>query len=106
MRTRTISAAAQKLIQELTTYTYNGKWIPEYMHEPLACYIAEHRPTGDFLHALLCGDLFDAAHRADDKNVQVLPVYVGFLYNHAPMSCYGSREKVKAWLKKSEGGEK
>lgn len=109
MRTRTISAEVQKLIQELANYSYNGERIPQYMHEPLAFYIAEHVPTGDFLHALLCGDLFEAVHRADDKNVRVLPVYAGFLWNFAPQDCLGSKEKVKAWIKvwldKQEGGQ-
>lgn len=98
MRKRIISVEAQKVILDLERYEYLDQRIPEYMHHPLACYIADHTPTGDFLHALLCGDLFRAVNRADDKNILVLPVYAGFLFNYAPYSCYGSKEKVNTWL--------
>lgn len=100
MRKRTISAKADGIVQELLRYSYNHQQIPEYMHEPLACYVADHTPTGDFLHALLCGDLFRAVNRADDKNILLLPVYAGFLFNYAPYDCYGTKAKVEAWLEK------
>lgn len=59
----------------------------------------EHRvPTGGFLRAVLENDLKEACIRADLENIEVIPIYVHWLYNKAPVICWGSPEKVKAWL--------
>ena len=59
----------------------------------------EHRiPTGGFLRAVLENDLKEAVARADDENQHVIPIYVCWLYNEAPSTCWGSPEAVKAWL--------
>jgi hypothetical protein len=71
--------------------------IPGYMHRGLACYISAGRPVGDFMNAVLCNDLKKACNHADENNKHVLWDYVYFLFNHAPMVCWGSVESVQAW---------
>ena len=74
--------------------------IPDYMRDALGRYINDHAPVGDFLTAILENDYHQAIGRADGNNVGNLPAYANFLYNHAPLECHGSKEKVKAWLAK------
>jgi hypothetical protein len=62
-------------------------------------YIDHHIPTGGFLEAVLSNDLKEAVGRADSQNMWLLPVIVAWLYNEAPMTCWGSRERVREWLK-------
>lgn len=72
--------------------------IPEYMHDGIVRYIKDRIKPGHFLTAVICNDLFDAVARADDQNVQALSGYVKFFYNYAPSGCWGSKEKMEAWL--------
>jgi len=57
-----------------------------------------HVPTGGFLEAVLCNDLHGACSQADDDNLPELPNIVKFCYNELRGDCWGSPEKVKAWL--------
>lgn len=61
-------------------------------------YIAARRPTGQFLRAVLSNDLKEAVARADPVSRLRLYELVVFLYNYAPGSCWGSPERVEAWL--------
>jgi hypothetical protein len=72
--------------------------IPEYMHGGLVRYLVNHIAPGDFLGAVLANDLRRACSHADDQNKHLLRNYVQFFYSHAPSTCWGSREKVQAWL--------
>jgi|TARA_Y100000310_G_scaffold309003_1_gene352677 hypothetical protein len=65
-------------------------------------YINNKISGGDFLDAVFSNDLMESFARADEQNRQDMFEIVSYLYNHAPMECWGSREKVKLWLK---GGE-
>ena len=79
--------------------------IPERMRSGLELYVKDHIKPGDFLTAVIQNDLAKATGRADGENMAVLPAYVNYFYNHAPGSCWGSKEKMDAWLKegKNEG---
>lgn len=55
--------------------------------------------TGSFLEAVLSNDLFDACARADQETARDLHEIVKYIFNTLPMDCYGSREKVDAWLR-------
>ena len=68
--------------------------------ESLKRYIEHRIPTGGFLEAVLSNDLKEAIGRADEDNMRVLPEIVGWLYNEAPSSCWGSPQRVKEWLAK------
>lgn len=72
--------------------------IPCHSRAALARYIVERRIPGGFLRAVICNDLRAAVERADDANVVAIPAYVRFLYNYAPSSCWGSKERYEAWL--------
>ncbi len=79
-------------------YTYRGYYIRPQMLAALLRYTEEHCKVGDFLTAVLENNLSEAVGRADDENLANLPAFVSYLYNEAPAPCWGSKEKVKAWL--------
>jgi len=72
--------------------------IPGYMHHALVSYITEGKPTGGFLNAVLCNDLKGACNKADEANQVALYDYVFFLFNDAPVACWGSPERVARWM--------
>ena len=72
--------------------------IPERMRGGIERYINHGVPPGDFLTAVICNDLRDACGRADDENRYLLWDYVLFFHNEAPSSCWGSPEKMRAWI--------
>lgn len=61
-------------------------------------YIEHGIPPGGFLRAVLENDLREAFGRADQYNRECLFEIVGWLYNESPSTCWGSPEKVAAWL--------
>ena len=68
--------------------------------ETLYNYIDEGCPTGGFLNAVLSNNLKESFGRADNFNQEHLHDIVQFLYNEAPGPCWGSPDKVKAWIEK------
>lgn len=56
------------------------------------------RPLGGFLTAVLQGDLFQAANRADSLNGRYLVAIAGWVYNNLPADIYGTVEKVRNHL--------
>lgn len=77
---------------------FNRYCIPAHMVEGLESYINHGIKQGSFLHAILCNDFMKACLQADDRNMKNLPAYANFLHNYAPIGCYGSAEKVAAWM--------
>jgi hypothetical protein len=76
---------------------------PEYLSIPdvietLDAYALDGRPPGDFLIAVLSNDLKEAFGRADTNNAENMHAVLRYCYNHIPAACWGSPEKVKAWL--------
>ena len=61
-------------------------------------YVNQRIPTGSFLRAVICNDLMEACGRADDYNQSMIYLYVKYLYNEAPATCWGSPEKYDAWI--------
>jgi hypothetical protein len=57
-----------------------------------------HCPTGSFLYAVLSNDLKEAVACADAENITTLPEIVCYCYNEIPYNCWGSLDKVQAWL--------
>lgn len=80
-----------------------GVAMPPAIGASLDRYANQHIETGGFLKAVLENDLCEAVCRADEINFQFLPVLVRYVYNELPAPCWGSKEKVAAWLKKSGG---
>lgn len=75
---------------------YTG--LPEHMVDPMRRYIEVKMQPGGFLTSVLANDLMVACATADFTNRGRLFDIVQWLYNEAPSDCWGSPEKVKAWL--------
>jgi hypothetical protein len=75
-----------------------GHFIPDYMMPGLLRYVEHGILPGSFLQAVLRNDFREVVSRADDLNLQNLRAYSVYLYNEAPGACYGSPEKVAAWV--------
>ena len=80
------------------SYQFRQFTISDRMLVRLRAYIEQHARVGEFLTFVLSNNLQDACGHADDENIENLPAYVAYLYNEAPGACWGSPEKVKAWL--------
>jgi hypothetical protein len=80
------------------TYTFYEFHIPEYMEGAIQRYIDHGIPPGGFLSAVICNDLSGACGHADDENRRNIPAFVAYFYNEAPADCWGSREKMAAWI--------
>lgn len=72
--------------------------LPASIIHSLKRYQDGHIETGGFLRAVLENDLKEAVGRADTTNQILLPAIVSHCYNHLRSDCWGSPEKVKAWL--------
>jgi hypothetical protein len=79
--------------------------VPKHLHEGILAYIEGGRRTGGFLEAVISGDLFEAAQRADFICSRVLADIARWFVQYAPASCYGSREVYETWVKKGETRE-
>jgi hypothetical protein len=86
------------LARVLEAYRFKGLCVPSYMHDGLIAYLEEGRRPGEFLMAVLSGELFNAYQCADEDNFRNMAAYVAFLYNHANPASYGTKEKVLKWL--------
>lgn len=76
--------------------------LPLATREGLAGYIEERHHVGHFLTAVLSNDLAEAVNRADRDNGVALFEIVRWLFWNAPSRCWGSREKVRAWLARED----
>lgn len=76
------------------------KDIPDHMMESITFYISHGRPLGGFLEAVFANDLFKAVSKADDVNLEILPIYVCYIYNELPGDCHGNYEIVEDWIMK------
>ena len=72
--------------------------VPGHMRAAITGYVLHRRPVGHFLTALLANDLMAAFARADEANAAAMQRWCRFLYNFTPSPCWGSPEKVRAWL--------
>lgn len=77
---------------------YRNFVVPEHMREGLVSYVERRVMPGDFLRAIIENNLHEAVARADGTNIEQLPAFVNFFYNHAPSPCWGSPASMKAWL--------
>jgi hypothetical protein len=62
-------------------------------------YVEKRVPTGGFLRAVLESDLFGALGKADLSNRAAIYPICELIYNELPAPCFGSKERVAAWLK-------
>lgn len=73
--------------------------------ESLKAYITDKRYLGSFLEAIVSNDLKESVARADDVNITLIPDFVKWLYNNAPIGSWGSKANYVNWLKKEVAGE-
>lgn len=74
--------------------------IPPITALDLAAYAVFHRDPGDgnFVRAVLEGDLFAAARRADAENHPALATIANWVWLRIPAVATGPASKVDAWL--------
>lgn len=80
-------------------YNFDGGYeaIPSHMQESILLYVKKGKGLGDFLQAVVTNDLYKAVGHADKQNQLLIPLYVLWFFNRAPMGCYGSVEVVSTW---------
>lgn len=79
-------------------FSLYGERMTDAMCEVIRDYLEKKILDDDFLEAIVCNNLSEACAHADENNKRRLHVYVSFFYNHTPSNCWGSPEKVRAWL--------
>ena len=84
------------------SYRFREFAISDRMMGAIERYVQQRIKPGDFLTAVIRNDLFEAVGRADDENMANLSAFVAYFYNVAPSSCWGSSEKMHAWLHPEE----
>lgn len=72
--------------------------VSRYTKKSIDRYIDTGCPTGSFLYAVLTNNLFGAISRADANNKPYLADICEYISNYAPLNCWGSAKKVKAWM--------
>jgi hypothetical protein len=76
--------------------------VPPTICGALRAYVVDGRLPGQFLQAVLRNDLMDAVCRANAMNLAFLDGIVKYVYNRLPGTCWGSPEKVAAWVRACE----
>lgn len=79
-------------------YKVFGQALPANIYDALVDYTINHHEHGGFVMALLRNDLVDAINRADESSYRNLREIVQFMNMYMPASCWGSNEKVRAWI--------
>ena len=74
--------------------------IPEYMKHGVMSYVENGVKPGDFLCAVLCNNLADAAAHADDTNKHYLYEWGYILHCELPHDCWGSKKIMDEWIAK------
>ena len=72
--------------------------IPARTMESLQRYVDHGVPVGGFLQAVLSNDLRKSIGRADSENLAALVAIATWLYNEAPMACWGSPGAYDSWI--------
>jgi hypothetical protein len=74
--------------------------VPAKLLESLRAYVIERRVCGGFLMAVLRNDFHTAIGQADPESLASIREIAWYVANALPSDCWGSPEKVKAWLAK------
>ena len=70
---------------------------PPHLWEGFKLYVIHGIRPGDFLFALLAGDLFGVMNRGDDEAIAGLKPMVVYISNQCPLGSFGTRDNVKEW---------
>ena len=74
--------------------------IPERAKETIDLYVEHGCEPGSFIYAVLTNNLIGAIGRADEHNLANIRSICQYVYNDITSECWGSEEKVKAWMEK------
>jgi uncharacterized membrane protein len=74
--------------------------LPEHMQDGTRLYVERGIEPGDFTLAVLCDSLTGSFAHADLINARNMRDWATWLWNDAPAGCWGSLDKVKAWIEK------
>ena len=74
--------------------------LPDHIQSRAKLYIEEGIPPGDFLQQVICNKLKESFMYADDINQMRMFDIVKFFYNEAPLNCWGSKERMEAWIER------
>lgn len=80
--------------------------IPTHCQDGMRRYIEHRILSGDFLYYVLSNNLVKAFEHADELNQIRMRDYAQFLHSQAPAACWGSREKIKAWIERADENPK
>lgn len=72
---------------------------PERTKQTIDDYVERGYQPGGFVTAVLENNLVDAVSRADRENLEHLKEICQYVYWNIPADCWGSKAKVKDWLK-------
>ena len=72
--------------------------VPEHLFNGLRNFALHGLEPGGFMFALLSNDLRRSCELADAISGPAIFEIVSYIYNELPSNCWGSPEKVKAWL--------
>lgn len=72
--------------------------IPTYLKVALEKYVEQGQIPGGFLLAVLKNDLMKTFEFADHFSWRALPAIITYLFNDVPAICWGTPERVAAWM--------
>ena len=78
--------------------------VPPKIRELIRSYADFGSPPGGFVKAVLENNLELAVFAADSDNLKHLKDIVMYCHWEIPSSCWGSPEKVQAWVKEKKDG--
>lgn len=78
--------------------TFKTDMLPSHMQDTVIGYLMDGKPVGGFLRAVLEDSLVESFAHADSINSAFISAWAEWLYNHVPLSAWGSGEKVDKWI--------
>lgn len=73
--------------------------VPVHLRDGIDRYIRHGVKPGSGLCAVISNNLVAAVARLDEPSIAGLPALVRFFVNFTPPECWGSEQKLDAWVK-------
>ncbi len=71
--------------------------VPSHIVDGFVLWVTHGLKPGQFVTAVLENNLANSFLRADPTNRRAMLEIVTFVYEDLPLTCWGSKEKMKAW---------
>lgn len=88
----------EELTQANLERVLSEREVPIGLRDGIINYLVRRLPPGHFMCALLENNLLECFNRADPTAWAAVPNILRFFVNDVPSSCWGTKEKVDAWL--------